>query len=54
MNKFTLGLADRLRQRGTEFRFSTTITGFETSRDRVTGVVTDKGTIAADQVVLCR
>lgn len=51
-NKFTLGLAERLRQRGAEFRFSTMITGFETSRDRVTGVVTDKGTIAADQVVL--
>jgi D-amino-acid dehydrogenase len=51
-NKFTLGLVERLKQRGVEFRFSTTITGFDTSGDKVEKVVTDKGALTADQVVL--
>jgi D-amino-acid dehydrogenase len=51
-NKFTCGLAERLKERGVEFRFSTTITGFETNGDKVEKVVTDKGAIAADNVVL--
>ena len=51
-NKFTCGLAERLKQRGVEFRFSTTITGFETNRDKVEKVVTDKGAIAADNIVI--
>jgi D-amino-acid dehydrogenase len=51
-NKFTCGMAERLRDRGVEFRFSSTITGFETTADRVEKVVADTGTIAADHVVL--
>lgn len=51
-NKFTLGLAERCEAAGVEFRFSTAVTGFETSGDRVERVVTDRGPIAADDVVL--
>ena len=51
-NKFTCGLAERLKASGVEFRFSTTVTGFEISGDKVEKVLTDKDAIAADNVVL--
>jgi D-amino-acid dehydrogenase len=51
-NKFALGLAERLARSGVTFRFGTTATGFETEGDRVRRVLTDKGPIEADQVVL--
>jgi D-amino-acid dehydrogenase len=35
------------------FRFGTEITGFATEGDKVMGVVTDKGTVAGDQYVMC-
>ena len=40
------------RSAGVEFRFSTTVTGFETSGDKIEKVVTDNDAIAADNVVL--
>jgi D-amino-acid dehydrogenase len=51
-NKFTCGLAERLKARGVEFRFSTTVTGFETSGEKIEKVVTDNDAIVADNVVL--
>lgn len=51
-NKFVLGLVERASARGVAFRFSTTITGFETEGDRVVGVLTDKGPIRGDAFVL--
>ena len=51
-NKFTLGLVDRSRALGVDYRFGTTVTGFEASGDRVERVLTDKGPIQADNVVL--
>ena len=51
-NKFTLNLAERLKAKGVDFRFSTTITGFEATGDKVERVVTDRGPIAADNVVV--
>jgi D-amino-acid dehydrogenase len=41
-----------LRKRGVEFITHAQVTGFETSRDRVAKLVYDKGTIAADHVVV--
>jgi D-amino-acid dehydrogenase len=50
---FTQALAEKCRaESGVEFRFATTVTGFETSGDRVDRVVTDRGAIAADGFVL--
>lgn len=51
-NKFTVGLVDRLKTKGVAFRFTTTVSGFETEGDRVTAVLTDKGRISGDQFVL--
>jgi len=51
-NKFAVGLVDRLKTKGVAFRFGTTVTGFETEGDRVTAVVTDKGSVSGDQFVL--
>jgi len=52
-HKFTLALAERARaERGVAFSFATTATGFDVSGDRVERVVTDKGALAADGVVL--
>ena len=51
--KFTLALAERCKaDLGVDFRFATTVTGFDTSGDRVDRVVTDRGTIAADGFML--
>jgi D-amino-acid dehydrogenase len=51
-NKFTLGLVERLAEKGVSFRFSTTVTGFDAEGDRVKAVATDRGRIEADQIVL--
>jgi D-amino-acid dehydrogenase len=51
-NKFTLALAEKARALGVEFRFESTITGFETSGDKVERVLTDKGPIAGERFVL--
>jgi D-amino-acid dehydrogenase len=52
-HKFTLALVERARaERGVTFRFSTTVTGFDASADRIERVLTDQGPLAADAVVL--
>lgn len=49
---FCKALAEKMRDAGIKLRFSETVTGFETSGARVTGVVTDKEVIRADVVVM--
>lgn len=49
---FTKGLADIIRAKGGTIRLGTTAKAFEVDGDRVTGVVTDKGRLAADIYVL--
>jgi D-amino-acid dehydrogenase len=51
-HKFTVALAERCKALGVTFRLGETITNFDTAGDAVTSVITDKGSIAADQVVL--
>jgi D-amino-acid dehydrogenase len=52
-NKFTVALAERCKaQFGVAFRFGTTVTGFDASGDHVDRVITDKGPITADNIVL--
>ncbi|WGF89019.1 D-amino acid dehydrogenase [Marinivivus vitaminiproducens] len=51
---FTRNLARHCAERlGVVFRFDTAVEGFATEGDRVTGVRTDRGVIAADQYVNC-
>lgn len=50
--KFTQNLADVCADKGVDFHFGTTVTGFETAGNRVTTTLTDKGTFEADAVVL--
>ena len=50
---FALNMADWLKPRGVTFRYNTTVTGFETAGDRISGVMTDKGREQADVAVLC-
>jgi heterotetrameric sarcosine oxidase gamma subunit len=47
-----LALATGARQRGATFVFGTTVTGFVSSGGRVTGVVTDRGTIECEAAVI--
>jgi sarcosine oxidase subunit beta len=49
--KTTFAYADAARKYGTEFSTHTAVTGLTTSRKRISGVVTDKGTIKTDVVV---
>jgi D-amino-acid dehydrogenase len=49
---FTQQLAQKCMEMGATFRFSTSVTGFETEGDRVSAVLTDKGRETADAVVL--
>src|SRR5262249_8153960 len=51
-NKFTQGLAAACAQRGVQCRFSETVRSIEIDRNRVRAVITDKGRIAADAVVV--
>jgi len=51
-NKFTQGLAAAAAAKGVKLRFGETVQRIETEGGRVTGVVTDKGRIAADTVVV--
>jgi D-amino-acid dehydrogenase len=51
-NKFTQGLATACAAKGVALRFGETVQSIETAGGRVTGVVTDKGRIAADTVVV--
>ena len=52
-NKFTLALAEACTARfSVDFRFGTTVTGFVATTDRVDSVITDKGSIPADNIVL--
>lgn len=50
---FTLNMAEWLKARGVVFNYSTTVTGFEVTGDRVSAVRTDKGQEEADVIVLC-
>jgi D-amino-acid dehydrogenase len=51
-NKFTQGLAAACAAKGVSLRFGETVKNIETANSRVTGVVTDKGRIACDTVVV--
>jgi D-amino-acid dehydrogenase len=51
-NKFTQGLAAACAAKGVSLRFGETVQNVETAGDRVTGVLTDKGRIACDTVVV--
>ena len=52
-HKFTVQLAERCRSKGVEFRYGTTVTGFDVEADRVSGVrLADGGAVRADDVVL--
>jgi D-amino-acid dehydrogenase len=51
-NKFTQGLAAACAARGVSYRYGETVQSVETAANRVTGVVTGKGRIAADTVVV--
>jgi D-amino-acid dehydrogenase len=51
-NKFGQGLASACAAKGVQLRFGEKIDRIETSGGKVTGVVTDKGKIAADTVVV--
>jgi D-amino-acid dehydrogenase len=51
-NKFTQGLAQACASRGVRLRFGETVKGIETAGGRVTAVVTDRGQIVADAVVV--
>jgi len=50
--KFTRSLAAKVAARGGEIKTGATISGLETSGDRVAGVATDKGTVKGDAYVL--
>lgn len=50
--KFTRNLAGMAESLGVSFRFGTTITGIEQDGQRITGIHTSAGTLAADQYVL--
>ena len=45
-------LSEKLAEAGVTFRFGEDVTGFETEGARVTGVITDKGQIDGDTVIL--
>jgi D-amino-acid dehydrogenase len=51
-HKFTAALAELLRERGVGFRFDTRVIGIRVEGKRVTGIVTDIGTIDADSYVV--
>jgi D-amino-acid dehydrogenase len=52
-HKFTVALAERCKaQFGVAFRFGTTVTGFQASGDHVDSIITDRGPIAAENIVL--
>ena len=50
--KFANGIAEYSRARGAEYRFDTTVRALEAEGGRITGVVTDKGRLTADNYVL--
>ena len=50
--KFTQALAAAARQRGVEFRYGTTIERIALEGDRVSGIVTDRGTVSGDAYVV--
>jgi D-amino-acid dehydrogenase len=49
---FTVELAKRAQAMGVDFKLSTTIQGIRADHDRVTGIVTDQGTLEADLYVV--
>jgi D-amino-acid dehydrogenase len=56
-NLFTIGLADRCAEGGAVFRYGEEVLGLRTTkgkgRGEVTAVVTDRGDLQADEIVLC-
>jgi D-amino-acid dehydrogenase len=50
--KFTRALGAAARQRGVEFRYRTTIERIALDGDRVSGIVTDRGTLSGDAYVV--
>jgi D-amino-acid dehydrogenase len=52
-NKFASALAAACERAGAEFRYDTSVLGFELAGDRLTGVRTSQGRIQADVYVIC-
>lgn len=52
-HRFTRALRVAAEAKGVRVRTGTTVTALETTGDRVSAVATDRGTIAADAVVVC-
>jgi D-amino-acid dehydrogenase len=50
--KFCVGLADRARQSGVEFRFGTPVSGIEVGRGNVTAVLSGRTRFAADRYIV--
>lgn len=50
---FARNMGQWLKERGVNFKFGTTITGFEKAGDKIAAVLTDKGRETADVIVLC-
>jgi D-amino-acid dehydrogenase len=50
---FARNMGQWLKERGVNFKFGTTITGFENAGDKIAAVLTDKGRETADVIVLC-
>ena len=50
--KMMLALHQYLQNKGVQFQLNTTVTGFEKNNNNITAIITDKGKIDADQIVL--
>jgi glycine cleavage system aminomethyltransferase T/glycine/D-amino acid oxidase-like deaminating enzyme len=51
--RIVTALADRATARGVEFEGGVTVTGFDTRGGRVHGVMTDRGTIECERLLIC-
>jgi D-amino-acid dehydrogenase len=51
-NKFTQGLAARCAARGVRYHYGTKVEAIETAGNKVSGIITDKGRMAAELVVV--
>ena len=50
--KMMLALKAYLDKKGVEFRLHTTVTGFEKSNGRITGILTDQGKFESDEIIV--
>lgn len=50
--KMMLSLKNYLEKKGVQFQLNTTVTGFEKANKKITGIITNKGKFACDEVVI--